>query len=116
MDWRLLEIDKRSVVTMVRETGAELARLGLGRVKLGDWLLDGDAVWGMGAGNHHMGTTRMGDDPKTSVVDKHCRVHGVANLHVAGSSVFTTSSWTNPTFTIVALATRLADRLKSVMQ
>lgn len=59
-----------------------------------------------------MGTTRMGDDPKSSVVDKHCRIHGISNLHIAGSSVFTTSSWVNPTLTIVALALRLADKLK----
>lgn len=112
MDWQVLDIDKRSVTALVKQAGAEFARLGLGRVKFADWLLDGDAVWGMGAGNHHMGTTRMGDDPKTSVVDKDCRVHGIANLHVASSSVFTTSSWANPTLTIVALAIRLADRLK----
>ena len=112
MDWRLNELDKRSITIQVRALGAEFARLGLGRVKLADWLLDEGEFWGVRAGNHHMGTTRMGDDPKTSVVDRHCRVHGLANLHVAGSSVFTTSSWANPTLTLVALALRLADRLK----
>lgn len=61
---------------------------------------------------HHMGTTRMGDDPKLSVVDPDCRVHGVANLYVAGSSVFPTSGSAGPTLTIVALAIRLADHLR----
>ncbi len=64
-------------------------------------------------GGHHIGTTRMGSDPKTSVVDSDCRVHGVQNLYVAGSSVFPTSSQANPTLTIVALALRLADHLKN---
>jgi choline dehydrogenase-like flavoprotein len=60
---------------------------------------------------HHMGTTRMGDDPRVSVVDPDCKVHGIANLFVAGSSVFPTSGSAGPTLTIVALAIRLADHL-----
>jgi choline dehydrogenase-like flavoprotein len=60
---------------------------------------------------HHVGTTRMHSDPLRGVVDADCRVHGVANLHVAGSSVFPTAGASNPTLTLVALALRLADRL-----
>ena len=59
-----------------------------------------------------MGTTRMADDPREGVVDRECRVHGIDNLHVAGSSVFPTGSWAFPTLTIVALSLRLADRLR----
>jgi choline dehydrogenase-like flavoprotein len=62
--------------------------------------------------SHHMGTTRMHRDPKLGVVDEMCRVHGVRNLYVAGSSVFPTSGWAPPTLTIIALALRLADFLK----
>ena len=62
---------------------------------------------------HHMGTTRMAADPALGVVDADCRVHGVANLHLAGSSVFPSTGNANPTFTIVALAVRLADHLKA---
>lgn len=113
MDWRLLPIDKKTVRIQMEQLGAELARLDLGRLKLADWLLDGDALWGMGGGNHHMGTTRMGDDPASSVVDRNCKVHGLDNLYVAGSSVFATSGWANPTLTIVALSLRLADELKA---
>jgi choline dehydrogenase-like flavoprotein len=61
--------------------------------------------------SHHMGTTRMGVDPATSVVDPDCRVHGMANLFVAGSSVFPAAGYANPTITIVALAIRLARHL-----
>ena len=60
---------------------------------------------------HHMGTTRLGRDPKTSVVDPDGQVHGVSGLFVAGSSVFPTAGYVNPTLTIVALAIRLADHL-----
>ena len=62
-----------------------------------------------------MGTTRMSADPRHGVVDAHCRVHGVENLYVAGSSVFATSGHANPTMTIVAMALRLADRLREVL-
>jgi len=62
--------------------------------------------------SHHIGTTRMSDGPRTGAVDENCRVHGVGNLYVAGSSVFPTSGYANPTLTIVALALRLAEHLK----
>jgi choline dehydrogenase-like flavoprotein len=54
----------------------------------------------------------MSDDPSTGVVDRDCRVHGMTNLFVAGSSVFPTGGSANPTLTIVALALRLADHLR----
>jgi choline dehydrogenase-like flavoprotein len=62
-----------------------------------------------------VGTTRMGADPATSVVDPQCRVHSTPGLYLAGSSVFPTSGYANPTFTIVALATRLADELRRTL-
>jgi choline dehydrogenase-like flavoprotein len=47
-------------------------------------------------------------------VDENCRVHGVSNLFIAGSSVFPTYSFDDPTMTIVALALRLSDHLKAL--
>ena len=61
--------------------------------------------------SHHIGTTRMSTSPRTGVVDPDCRVHGIENLYVAGSSVFPTAGHANPTLTIVALAIRLARHL-----
>jgi choline dehydrogenase-like flavoprotein len=58
-----------------------------------------------------MGTTRMSDKPSEGVVDRDCVVHGVSNLYVAGSSVFPTGGMANPTFTIVALALRMAEHI-----
>jgi choline dehydrogenase-like flavoprotein len=63
------------------------------------------------ADQHHMGTTRMHDDPRRGVVDRNCIVHGTRNLYVAGSSVFPSAGFVNPTFTIIALAHRIADHL-----
>jgi choline dehydrogenase-like flavoprotein len=117
LDWRLSEIDIRSVSVLVDTLGQELARLGLGRVEPAEWLTSGQ--WQTDplvsshpiGGYHHMGTTRMGDDPKSSVTDGQGRVHNVGNLWVAGSSLFPTGSWANPTLTIVALALRTAERI-----
>ena len=58
----------------------------------------------------------MSQSPHQGVVDEHCRVHGVNNLFIAGSSVFPTGGVLNPTLTIVALAARLADRVKLVLE
>ena len=116
LDWRLSEIDKRSIRELAFLIGAEFGRLEKGRVRLPIWLLDdapsdSDPILG---GYHHMGTTRMADDPANGVVDAHCRVFSTRNLFIAGSSVFTTGGAANPTLTIVALALRLADRLDNL--
>ncbi len=62
-----------------------------------------------------MGATRMHADPRHGVVDADCRVHGIENLFVAGSSVFPTGGSANPTLTVVALALRLAEHLRRVL-
>jgi choline dehydrogenase-like flavoprotein len=112
LEWRLSAIDKRSLLRAHELVARELARAGLGRLQI---LLDpDDATWpaDLAGSRHHMGTTRMHPDPAQGVVDASCRVHGVANLFVAGSSVFPTSGAAGPTITIVALAIRLADRIR----
>jgi choline dehydrogenase-like flavoprotein len=75
-----------------------------------------DVRWRVGPENtgpafHHMGTTRMGDDPDESVVDRHCRTHDLGNLSVASSSVFVTAGALNPTLTIAALALKTASHV-----
>src|SRR6202035_907427 len=66
--------------------------------------------------HHFLGTTRMHDNPRNGVVDADCRVHDVPNLFIAGSSLFPTGGFANPTMTIVALALRLATHLQSELQ
>jgi choline dehydrogenase-like flavoprotein len=113
LDWRLTDLDKQSIRVAHQLIGEELGRLGIGRLKIAEWLLTKDNQFeGLVGGHHHMGTTRMSDNPKQGVVDKNCRVHGIANLYIAGSSVFTTSGCSNPTLTLVALAVRLAEHLE----
>jgi choline dehydrogenase-like flavoprotein len=107
LDWRIPGDVVRSMMRL-----QELLRTGLERRGIGQ-LVPGDAAPRFTDASHHIGTTRMSDDPKRGVVDRDCKVHGVANLYVAGSSVFPSSGHANPTFTIVALALRLAQHLRT---
>jgi len=66
-------------------------------------------------GGHHIGTARMGDDRRSSVVNADCRIHEVGNLFIASSATFATSSQANPTLTVVAFALRLAAHLKTLL-
>jgi choline dehydrogenase-like flavoprotein len=118
VDWRLSDLERRTVRALLLTVRAEFARLGLGRVRQAGWLEDADdADWAQHFRDayHHIGTTRMGTDPSQGVVDTNCLVYGVRGLYVAGSSVFPTSGTANPTLTIMALAVRLADHLKGVL-
>jgi choline dehydrogenase-like flavoprotein len=115
LDWRLSPLDRHSVHRTLELFGAELGRAGLGRLRItfdeaGDsWPDDLAGGW------HHMGTTRMHDDPRSGVVDRNGRVHSLANLFVAGSSVFPTAGSGTPTLLIVALALRMAAHLKELL-
>ena len=113
LNWQLTKLDRHSIRRGLEIVGEEVGRVGLGRLKLHDWVLNPDfEVPGTGSW-HHIGTTRMHEQPKFGVVDKNCRVHGLSNLFIAGSSTFATSGMANPTLTVIALALRLADHIKS---
>jgi len=111
---RCTDIDRRSLVEMHRTLVEELPRAGMGRLDtqldhdVSPWPIDQDA-------SHHMGTTRMGDDPRSSVVDRDLRVHELDNVYLAGASTFPTSGCANPTFTLVALSIRLAEHLRGAL-
>jgi len=66
---------------------------------------------GASGGQHQAGTCRMGDDPKTSVVDRYCRIHDVDNLFVLDGSVNVTNGSFNPALTIMAVAYYGADHI-----
>jgi choline dehydrogenase-like flavoprotein len=63
-------------------------------------------------GWHLMGTARMGNDPRTSVVNQFGQTHDVKNLFVVDSSIFVTSAAVNPASTLQALALYIADHIK----
>jgi len=111
VNWRLGDDVKRTfdrtLALFAREVGdAGVADATLDAPLLGrEWPAELEGTW------HHMGTTRMHDSPTQGVVDRDGRIHGMANMYVAGSSVFPTAGANFPTITLVALALRLADHL-----
>jgi len=120
LDWQTLEIDKYSVKRTALKFGELMARKNIGRIKLDKWLLDDDVKNFPGfphrvGGPHHMCTTRMSSSPKDGVVDANQKIFGIDNFYIAGSSVFSSGGYMNPTFQIVQMSLRLADHLNDVV-
>lgn len=115
IEWHLSELDVESMRRGFQLLDAELREAGLGHLELR--FPDEPEHWGAAAfgGKHHMGTTRMHSSPDRGVVDAHCKMHGIPNLFVAGSSVFPTAGFANPTLTIVALSSRLGLHLRTLL-
>lgn len=113
LHWKKSEQERRTLIEGMRLFGRTFAERDIGRVRIADWVLNGEdyPTDQETAGHHHMGGTRMGTDPARSVVDRDQKVHGMANLYVGGSSVFATSGQCNPTTTITALSARLGAHL-----
>jgi choline dehydrogenase-like flavoprotein len=113
VDWRLTDRVRRTFDRTLAIVADELRRGGVADVALdppiegGVWpsTFEKEGTW------HHMGTTRMHDSPTQGVVDRNCRIHGMTNLYVAGSSVFPTAGANFPTITLSALALRLSVHL-----
>jgi len=115
LHWAMTELDRYTLkVGMERMMRAfndsDFARSHVAvHLQAGDWPSNINCSW------HHCGMTRMHEHPQQGVVDANCQVHGIHNLHIAGSSVFTTNGHGNPTLTVIALTLRLADRLKTIL-
>lgn len=117
LKWTYAETELRQLETMHELLARSLGAAALGRYRLLDSVRDPDAFirgtqQGTGGG-HQMGTTRMSASAADGVVDSDCKIHGIDNLYCAGSSVFPTGGWMNPTLTLIALSIRLADHLKA---
>jgi choline dehydrogenase-like flavoprotein len=113
LHWQLRDVDRQSLLHAIHLLAEELGKASLGRVRL---IFDESNPWHkMVGGGHLMGTTRMGDKPEDSVVDRNCKIHELDNLYIAGCSVFATSGVANPTLTLMALSRRLGAHLKQVL-
>ena len=110
-DWRYLPQDVTMLQGSLRLLARDLAAGGLAQLDYDEDAVEAEMTRYGAYPGHHIGLARMGTDPRTSYVDANCRVHGVANLSLAGTAVFSTSSQANPTLTAVALGLRLADAL-----
>jgi choline dehydrogenase-like flavoprotein len=114
--WRIHADELRTMRVMTEALGRCFRRLGFGDMTPEPWLDQGvDAASGhVGDFFHHAGTTRMADTPENGVTNPDCLVFGTDNLYIAGSSLFPTSGYANPTLTIVALAIRLSEKLQAL--
>lgn len=105
------EEDVRAVRRAHELLDRSLREQGLGEVEFLHDDVEGAVREQLFGGYHQAGTTRMSALPEDGVVDRDLAVHGFEGLFVASSSVFPTSSQANSTFTLIAFAVRLADRL-----
>jgi choline dehydrogenase-like flavoprotein len=111
VDWQLTELVKRTFDRTVTLLAEEMQRTNVADVQLDEpfegkpWPAQLEGTW------HHMGTTRMHDSDKQGVVDRNCKMHGMSNLYIAGSSVFPTVGANFPTITIAALTLRLSEHI-----
>ena len=113
VDFRYNAADESSVVRSVELIAEAVEQAGVGRMEADrETLAEQAQHWRVAS--HHIGTTRMAEEASEGVVDPDCRVFGVENLYVASSSVLPTSSYANPTLTIVAIAIRVAEHLKKL--
>ena len=116
LHWQFTPLEKRSLRKIFEVLGQQVGIAGIGRVRLLECLRDEkdeSMPENTSGGWHHMGTTRMNNDPHKGVVDSNCKIHGIDNLYVASSSCFPNGGAVNPTLTIVALSIRVADHLKA---
>jgi len=114
IDWRYSRRDVDTVQRALALFAQEIERAHVGRFRYNPQTVETEMTRYGAYGGHHIGTARMGRDPRSSVTDADGRVHGVENLFVAGAALFPTSGQANPTLTIVALALRMADHLKQL--
>lgn len=113
LDWQLTAQDILSSERTQEIIGTEFVRIGKG--KFFNEMKGSTPPESLHGGHHHMGTTRMHTNPKLGVVDENCKVHGISNLYIAGPSVFPTGGYANPVLTILAMAIRLADYMKGIL-
>lgn len=112
IDWRYCDEDVATVTRTLAALAQEVERTGVGRFSYDPAEVEAEMTRYGAYGGHHIGTARMGLDPKTSVVNADCRLHETDNVFIASAAVFPTSGQANPTLSIVAMALRLADHLR----
>jgi choline dehydrogenase-like flavoprotein len=112
VDLRFSDADVDGVVRAHEHWDAYLRASGVGYLRYLSRDPAGEVWQRIGGGFHQSGTTRMSARAEDGVVDRDLAVHGFDDLFVVSSSTFVTSSQANSTFTIIALALRLADHLR----
>ncbi len=117
LTWSKNALDRKTIKKSIKVFNEWFLKDNIGRIKLDEWLINdldypkNDEL----GGQHHMGGTRMSNNRKYGVIDKNCKVFGSKNLYIAGSSIYVTGGYQNPTLGIVQFSLRLSDHLKSML-
>ena len=106
---------KNSAAEIINEFANFLLNNDIGRAAIKEYVFNKNDYEIHAVGGHHIGTTRIGESVKDSVVDKNLKVHGFKNLFIGGSSIFRTGGHCHPTHTIVQFALRLSDHLSKLV-
>ena len=101
-----------SAKTILEELGNLFVEKDFGRIAIDEKIENLENYENLGV-HHHMGGTRIGIDQKNSVVNQDLKLHNSKNFYIVGSSVFNTVGYANPTYNIVKLSLRLADKLEN---
>ena len=115
VNWVLSANDRHTIKCIGSELAKRWADMTMGFIKLNDFVYDTSIPLKKSPNGHLLGTTRMASSAQAGVVDSNCKVFGVANLYIAGSSIFATGGASNPTLPLLQFALRLADHLDARM-
>jgi choline dehydrogenase-like flavoprotein len=113
VDWRVGDVEYETASRFARIIKQQLEAAGFAALDWTPGLLEGLRP-ALVDSYHPMGGLRMGVDPAASMVDTNLKVHGVKNLYIASCAVYPSGGSSNPTFTLMALAMRLGDHLRSM--
>jgi choline dehydrogenase-like flavoprotein len=117
VDWTVSDADLKTLRTFAAYLREHFAELSIRGVEWRPEIFDDSAeITGITDTYHPMGGCRMGTDPHESVVDSNLAVHGISNLSIASAAVYPAGGSSNPSFTLIALALRLADRLTAQLR
>ncbi|MBX9687324.1 MAG: hypothetical protein K2X27_11520 [Candidatus Obscuribacterales bacterium] len=113
IQWRPTVNSWRSMVRFAEILQSQLEKSALGKLELLPHIRQNSKHWQifMFDSCHPIGSTRMAKSPQEGVLDTDCRVFGISNLFVLGSSSFPTGGHSNPTLTLSALAFRFFDQI-----
>lgn len=111
IDWRTTAADHERLAEGLRTIERALARSPSVRLDFAGVDVDAAAARRIPVGGHHVGTARMAAAPREGVCDANCELFETRGVFIAGAAAFPTSSFANPTLTILALTLRLAEHL-----
>ena len=113
IDWRTTEGDHQRLAEGLRVLAAAFDGSGTAQLRFTERDYAAAAARLTPIGGHHIGTARMASGPAEGVCDSNGELFETKGVYVAGAAAFSTSSFANPTLTLIALALRLADHLKA---